>query len=82
MSIRTFIFCDACNPQGVRTIDDGAELCRRNYDQRAWFEGHVDEADEAGWILTRQGLNICPRCQKNGLGDVLAEKKPSSSHYH
>ena len=75
MAIRTFIFCDACNPQGIRTISDEVKQCRRSCDQRSWFEGKTDEATKIGWVMTKEGLNLCPKCQKNGLGQFLLEKR-------
>lgn len=71
MSIRTFIFCDICNPQGLRPIefrraprknDRGG---RRVSDGRAWYEGSVYEAVESvGWVIGNEGEHICPECKK------------------
>jgi len=71
MSIRTFIFCDICNPQGVRTIEfrrgprktdrNGRRLC----DGRSWIEGNLADAKNAGWISDSNGQHICPVCQKD-----------------
>ena len=74
MAIRTFIFCDACNPQGIRAISDETGRCRRSSDQRSWFEGEADEAINHGWDMTTEGLHLCPKCQNNGLGQLLLEK--------
>ena len=70
MTIRTFIFCDVCNPQGIRVIEYrratrlGARPGRRMCDGRAWLESSVDHAiEKAGWIRTIEGLHICPACQ-------------------
>ena len=72
MAIRQFIFCDTCNPQGLRSIEfrraprEDERGGRRILDGRAWFEGNVNEAvSEAGWIVTADGRHLCPNCQKN-----------------
>ena len=68
MSIRTFIFCDICNPQGIRTIEyrrspreddrNGRRIC----DGRAWFEGNLPEAVLNGWKYNSTDQHICPSC--------------------
>lgn len=70
MSIRTFIFCDICNPQALRTIEfrraarKGVRLGRRISDGRSWYEGSLENAmDKGGWITTPNGLHLCPNCQ-------------------
>ncbi len=75
MSIRTFIFCDICNPQGIRTIEfrrsprederNGRRLC----DARFWIEGSLINAIESGWTNTPTGQHICPSCKKNHSDD-------------
>ncbi|MBS3954973.1 MAG: hypothetical protein KGZ88_18620 [Methylomicrobium sp.] len=70
MSIRKFIFCDICNPQGLRSIEfrRSTRIDERNgrriSDGRAWFEGDVINAVENGWQITPEGSHICPACQK------------------
>jgi len=70
MSIRTFIFCDICNPQGLRCIEfrRSSRLHERNgrriSDGRAWFEGSISQALEAGWKVSNNNQHICPICQK------------------
>jgi len=69
MTIRTFIFCDICNPQGVRTIEsrrspreqdrNGRRLC----DGRSWLEGSLSDANDADWVTDPSGQHICPACQ-------------------
>ena len=69
MSIRNFIFCDICNPQALRSIEfrrsprenerEGRRLC----DGRAWFEGGLSDAKNAGWVTNSSGQHICPSCQ-------------------
>lgn len=72
MSIRKIIFCDICNPQGLRSIEfrraprenerDGRRIC----DGRSWYEGEIFEAvQKANWIITTDGQHICPNCQPN-----------------
>lgn len=75
MSIRKFIFCDICNPQGIRSIEfrraPRAEqrTGRRITDNRAWYEGDLKDAvKKAHWLCTPDGLHICPNCQKSNLG--------------
>ncbi|MEE9327088.1 MAG: hypothetical protein V3U71_07305 [Cocleimonas sp.] len=71
MSIRTFIFCDICNPQGIRTIEfrrsprEGNRNGRRLCDGRFWFEGNLSAAIESGWIDIPEGQHICPNCKKS-----------------
>ncbi len=69
MSIRKFIFCDICNPQGLRSIEfrrsprADERSGRRISDGRAWFEGELSQAVEAGWQCNSDGMHICPNCQ-------------------
>ncbi|PHS70353.1 MAG: hypothetical protein COB23_04365 [Methylophaga sp.] len=66
--LRVIIFCDICNPQGIRYIEQnrstsrGDEGGRRVTDGRSWFEGPIDEALKIDW-LQQEGDHICPRCQ-------------------
>lgn len=71
MSIRKFVFCDICNPLGLRSVEfrraprPDQRNGRRISDNRAWYEGEVAEAIKlAGWI-SFEGKHICPICQKN-----------------
>jgi len=61
--IRTFIFCDRCNPSGVRIIYNKDEPKRRYTDERYWFEGTIEEAKKEGWKIG-QNSHTCPRCVK------------------
>ena len=70
MSVRTFLFCDFCNPGGLRTVE--YQRCgrrpscagRRREDGRAWFEGTVEEAvEQHGWHCTEDGYHLCPECK-------------------
>jgi hypothetical protein len=69
MSIRKFIFCDICNPQGLRTIEfrraprDNERTGRRISDGRSWFEGELNNAIDNDWVCTPDGQHICPACQ-------------------
>lgn len=80
MAIRTFIFCDACNPQGIRTINDGFQYGRRSGDGRVWFEGDIREASDIGWVSNAEGHNLCPKCYAKGLGNILAQKQGETLH--
>lgn len=70
MSVRTFIFCDICNPQALRSIEFrrstrlGDRPGRRISDGRSWLEASLEHAIEnAGWQRTADGQHICPACQ-------------------
>lgn len=69
MSIRKIIFCDICNPQGMRPIEyrraprPNERGGRRISDGRAWIEGEIDTAISNGWLCTHDGKHICPFCQ-------------------
>ena len=71
MSIRTFIFCDICNPQALRSIEfrrsprEEERNGRRISDGRNWFEGMWPEAMKSGWNSTPKNQHICPACQQN-----------------
>ncbi|MFT4993383.1 MAG: hypothetical protein ACI965_000402 [Paraglaciecola sp.] len=66
--LRTFIFCDRCNLQGLRYIEQnrssqrGDEGGRRVTDGRSWYGGSVQEALEVGWMCD-DDQHICPPCQ-------------------
>ena len=72
MSIRSFVFCDICNPQAIRTIEcrrsnrnEELRNGRRISDGRAWFEGDLETAvKQAGWLVTSENKHICPACQQ------------------
>ncbi|WP_126454975.1 hypothetical protein [Sulfuriflexus mobilis] len=81
MAIRSFIFCDACNPQGIRTINDGFQYGRRNDDGRTWYEGDICEASECGWVSNAEGHHLCPKCHARGLGEILAETHVQTPHH-
>lgn len=71
MSIRTFIFCDGCNPQAIRTVYDNEDQYRRNSDGRSWYEGTLEDAMKLGWEMTKQGDILCPHCVDNGVAEEL-----------
>lgn len=79
MSIRTFIFCDACNPQGLRIENDGLLKNRRSTDYRTWYEGDEIDAEKYGWKKTADGFNLCPKCQQSDLSNNLQIAKGDSS---
>lgn len=67
--LRVIIFCDICNQQGIRYIEQNRSIQRadkegrRITDDRAWFEGSLEEALKEGW--KQKGTeHICPRCQE------------------
>lgn len=72
MSLRMFLFCDFCNPEGIRVLDDRRFKARkegysgRRYsDSRVWFEGSVEEAiTRHGWIISDDDKHICPGCKQ------------------
>lgn len=80
MSKRTFIFCDACNQQGIKTDNKGFLYSRRACDAWAWYEGEEKGASIIGWETTDDGLNICPKCQRNesGVGEQIVYKHDHS----
>lgn len=66
---RKFIFCDICNPQGVRVPEQrrnakrDAREGRRITDGRMWFDGDIHEAVAShGWRVTADGQHVCPYC--------------------
>jgi hypothetical protein len=69
MTIRSFIFCDFCNPMAMRLVEvrrsgnlREERLGRRISDGRMWFEGSLSEASELGWEVNDMGQHICPVC--------------------
>ena len=79
MSIRTFIFCDSCNPLGLRTEKDGFIKNRRANDVRSWYEGDEQHAKEFGWTKTPDGGDLCPKCSGNESAINISRTKDSSS---
>ena len=69
MSIRTFIFCDICNTQALRSIEfrrsprTEERYGRRLSDGRSWFEGLWAEAMKEGWNSNLKDQHVCPACQ-------------------
>ena len=69
MAIRTFIFCDICNPQAIRIPEARRSFKRENegrriFDGRKWFEGAIEDAvGNFGWLVTDDDMHICPCCQ-------------------
>jgi hypothetical protein len=66
--LRVIIFCDICNQQGVRYIEQqrsthrGDDGGRRVTDGRSWYEGTFAEAEQLGWEVEAD-LHTCPRCK-------------------
>ena len=79
MAIRTFIFCDVCNPLGLRTEKDGFIKNRRETDFRTWYEGDEKDAEKFGWSKTADGRNICPKCQQTNVENHMTGYKNDSS---
>jgi len=80
MTLRTFIFCDHCNSQGIRLADRRRRSPwqrrlqgRRQSDGRSWFEGTEAEAIAAGWHTSQIGRHTCPGCV-----DRLRRRQPPS----
>lgn len=70
MSVHTFVFCDQCNPQHIRSLeyrrtsDRGDRQGRRITDARAWYDGELSDAVENhGWEITPEGRHLCPNCK-------------------
>lgn len=65
--LRVIIFCDICNSQGIRYIEQkrstqrGDIAGRRVTDGRSWFEGSLESALAEGWHH-ENGVHTCPRC--------------------
>ncbi|WP_126454971.1 hypothetical protein [Sulfuriflexus mobilis] len=78
MSIRTFIFCDVCNPQAIRSIHNADHFGRRISDGRAWYEGPIHEASKLGWVVTHEDHNVCPDCHQKGLERLLEKTEPKT----
>ena len=66
--LRVIIFCDICNQQGIRYIEQqrnlqrGDEGGRRITDGRTWYEGTLAEAEQIGWLIEND-IHTCPRCR-------------------
>jgi hypothetical protein len=76
MGLRTFLFCDVCNPQAIRLVEERRShhrtdrSGRRHADGRSWFEGTPQEAmEQAGWNRIDDGRYICPDCAGRDLLD-------------
>lgn len=67
--LRVIIFCDICNPQGIRYIEQNRSTQRgdidgrRVTDGRSWFEGSLESALDHNWTYENDE-HICPRCQE------------------
>ena len=67
MSVKTFTFCDICNPHSQIATDRREQprdegQGRRGDDDCSWFEGFPEDSAEEGWIVTSKGKHVCPRC--------------------
>ena len=86
MSIRTFLFCDVCNPRGIRTPEHRRDMQRRETsgrrlsDARSWFEGDAEQAvNENNWVALDSGLYVCPSCDAKGLSADNVNRESKSS---
>lgn len=65
---RSFIFCDCCNPEGMRYIEyrrsgqRGDTRGRRKTDGRAWMIDNIELAALEGWKFTSDNHHYCPQC--------------------
>jgi hypothetical protein len=80
MGIRTFIYCDYCNPNAIRFVDrrppERAFVGgRRNSDSRSFIDGNDADAIAAGWKVVT-GRHFCPRCTQHA--DYLQAQTNSS----
>lgn len=69
MGVRTFIYCDYCNPNAIRFVDrrppERAFVGgRRNSDSRSFIDGDDADALAAGWKVV-MGRHFCPRCTQH-----------------
>lgn len=68
MTVRTFLFCDLCNTQGIRYVEQRRNSPRdtagkRISDGRAWLEVDIDVAvAQYGWVVTETNKHLCPLC--------------------
>lgn len=82
MTVRSFIFCDICNPMAIREIEmrrttvRDARGGRRVSDGRMWFDGDEQSAVKHGWVATENGQHVCPSCleRMQALRPVLDER--------
>lgn len=71
--LRVILFCDICNTQGIRYIEQqrnserGDSGGRRITDGRAWYEGSLVEAEQVGWLISEH-QHICPHCREKHPG--------------
>ncbi len=86
MSIRSFMFCDVCNPKGVRCLEmrrnkhRGHGTRRRWSDGRAWIETTLEVAvAEHGWVVTTQNACVCPDCYAKLRSEGDAALEPVAS---
>lgn len=79
MSIRTFIFCDGCNPQGVRNVYENSQYDRRNSDGRSWYEGTLEDAVKLGWEVSSDNTTLCPHCIESGMALLLRQSQQRSN---
>ena len=87
MSTRSFIFCDVCNPRGIRCPEQRRDASRKDIegrritDARSWFEGDSEKAvSDNKWQAVVGGFHICPSCSEKGLHADNLPNLSSKSH--
>jgi hypothetical protein len=80
MTVRKVIFCDICNPRGLKTVElrrgehrENGSVGRRITENRAWIEGEITDAVENGWLCTPEKQHICPICRVNNESSLKIE---------
>jgi hypothetical protein len=80
MSVRKVIFCDMCNPRGLKTVELRRGRFRKNgsdgrrlTENRAWIEGEISDAVDNGWLCTPDNQHICPVCRVNNESSLKIE---------
>lgn len=73
VTTRTTLFCDICNTQAIRYIEQRRNPLRRNKGQRvtdgrAWYDGDAKRAVALhGWKVIGPDKHACPRCVAAGI---------------
>jgi len=77
MSVRTFIFCDKCNPQAIRTLNPRCNVndrreteARHNDNVRRQYDGRRN-SDGRAWFEGSLETGIKAGWATNELGDLL-----------
>jgi len=80
MSVRTFIFCDKCNPQGIRTLNHRSSMTdrrktepRHNDNIRRQYDGRRN-TDGRAWFEGSLEAGIEVGWMINELGNLLCPR--------